>query len=346
MTSRLFSSQPSNKQKGSGKLPVDPRSIPNTVFDEAISVKPLDETSSGEDDSTHLLPPPKEIPFEVGPHTVESFDQLALMILSRLNAFKKYYENQIQTDTQNDPVKRRELEELKARYMDVEDELLTLSRWISANLEQQNNPEMRGLLYRLYKIARELPVDSESEAVPEDYFKEFGDVQDVNFGESVYGARQLELRELPPDPKGLHEKNVLRQEMEAAVPKIQTCIMCREKIKSVDPFNVGFLHHYLTDTGLIVSKKISGNCSKHQRKIAKTIKRSRHLGLFTYKKGVFEIRNPFEDFDELQEVEEQGDAETVSGLVRGLDHILSTPTKSGRAQKPLTKPKTSASSVL
>jgi len=46
-----------------------------------------------------------------------------------------------------------------------------------------------------------LPVDSESEAVPEDFFKDFGIALDLNFGESIYGARQLELKELPPDPK-------------------------------------------------------------------------------------------------------------------------------------------------
>jgi len=51
--------------------------------------------------------------------------------------------------------------------------------------------------------------------------------------------------------QGIHEKNVLRKEMEAAVPKIQTCIMCREHIKNVDPFVSSFtllpLHYHLVD---------------------------------------------------------------------------------------------------
>jgi len=34
------------------------------------------------------------------------------------------------------------------------------------------------------------------------------------------------------------------------------------------------------------------------------------------------MHNPFEHFDDIQDVEQQGDAESVSSLVKGVEHLL------------------------
>jgi small subunit ribosomal protein S18 len=39
---------------------------------------------------------------------------------------------------------------------------------------------------------------------------------------------------------------------------------------------------YLSDRGKIVAKRISGTCNKHQRRIAKEIKRARFIALVPF----------------------------------------------------------------
>jgi len=45
--------------------------------------------------------------------------------------------------------------------------------------------------------------------------------------------------------------------------------------------------------GRILSRRFTGVCFRHQKKVARTIKRSRRLGVFTYKKG-FTINTHYE----------------------------------------------------
>jgi small subunit ribosomal protein S18 len=38
----------------------------------------------------------------------------------------------------------------------------------------------------------------------------------------------------------------------------------------------------MTETGKMIPQRISGNCARHQRRVAEAIKRSRHLALMPY----------------------------------------------------------------
>ena len=42
------------------------------------------------------------------------------------------------------------------------------------------------------------------------------------------------------------------------------------------------LKYFVTERGKIIPQRISGNCAKHQRSMAKAIKRSRGLALIPY----------------------------------------------------------------
>jgi small subunit ribosomal protein S18 len=44
------------------------------------------------------------------------------------------------------------------------------------------------------------------------------------------------------------------------------------------------LERLITDRGKILSSRISGNCAKHQRRIAAAIKRARFIALLPYVK--------------------------------------------------------------
>jgi len=62
----------------------------------------------------------------------------------------------------------------------------------------------------------------------------------------------------------------------------RVCIMCADHIKVVDYKNVGFLRRFISDRARIETRRKSSACAKHQRAIARAIKRARHLALLPY----------------------------------------------------------------
>ncbi|KAN0033997.1 hypothetical protein ACTFIV_000477 [Dictyostelium citrinum] len=70
------------------------------------------------------------------------------------------------------------------------------------------------------------------------------------------------------------------------------CLLCQNPNWQVDPINAPFLSLYLNQSGDILPRHYSGNCLKHQKKIARTIKQAKALGIFSYKKGTFTIHDP------------------------------------------------------
>ncbi|MBP7088370.1 MAG: 30S ribosomal protein S18 [Candidatus Omnitrophica bacterium] len=60
------------------------------------------------------------------------------------------------------------------------------------------------------------------------------------------------------------------------------CIFCKKKDLDIDYKNIELLSRYVSSRGKILSRRITGNCAKHQRKIAKEIKRARFLNLIPY----------------------------------------------------------------
>jgi len=64
--------------------------------------------------------------------------------------------------------------------------------------------------------------------------------------------------------------------------KKRECKFCVEKIPVVDYKDTPKLQRYITERGKIVSSRISGNCARHQRRVAKAIKRARVIGLLPF----------------------------------------------------------------
>ena len=57
------------------------------------------------------------------------------------------------------------------------------------------------------------------------------------------------------------------------------CYFCQKNIREIDFKEIKLLRRFVSGLGKIRAKKRTGVCSKHQRKLAKAIKRARHLGL-------------------------------------------------------------------
>jgi small subunit ribosomal protein S18 len=59
----------------------------------------------------------------------------------------------------------------------------------------------------------------------------------------------------------------------------KVCAFCLEKTRTIDYKDVNMLRRHLTDRGKIRSRRKTGTCAKHQRRLAIAVKRARHLAL-------------------------------------------------------------------
>lgn len=62
----------------------------------------------------------------------------------------------------------------------------------------------------------------------------------------------------------------------------KVCQFCADKNKGIDYKDTQTLKKYISDRGKILPRRISGNCSKHQREMTKAIKRARQVALIPY----------------------------------------------------------------
>ncbi|MFO8067482.1 MAG: 30S ribosomal protein S18, partial [Bacteroidales bacterium] len=56
----------------------------------------------------------------------------------------------------------------------------------------------------------------------------------------------------------------------------------KNRIKYVDYKNPDFLKKFLNEQGKILPRRITGTSLKYQRKVAKSIKKARHIALLPY----------------------------------------------------------------
>lgn len=64
--------------------------------------------------------------------------------------------------------------------------------------------------------------------------------------------------------------------------KKKFCKFCAEDIKRIDYKNIPRLQKFVTERGKIIPSRISGTCAKHQRLLARAIKRARSIALLPY----------------------------------------------------------------
>ena len=60
------------------------------------------------------------------------------------------------------------------------------------------------------------------------------------------------------------------------------CRFCRTRGLAVDYKDVGTLQKLCTTQGKLFSRKRSGNCAKHQRKVKLAVKQARFIGMMPF----------------------------------------------------------------
>ena len=72
------------------------------------------------------------------------------------------------------------------------------------------------------------------------------------------------------------------KEMEFGPIRKKFCRFCVEKTKGIDYKDIKKIERCVNDRYKIISRKISGTCAKHQRKLSNAIKLARYLSLLPY----------------------------------------------------------------
>jgi small subunit ribosomal protein S18 len=65
-------------------------------------------------------------------------------------------------------------------------------------------------------------------------------------------------------------------------PKKKVCLFCQDKVARVDYKDAVTLRKFISDRGKIRARRVSGNCTRHQRDVATAIKNAREMALLPY----------------------------------------------------------------
>ena len=60
------------------------------------------------------------------------------------------------------------------------------------------------------------------------------------------------------------------------------CKFCADKVDLIDYKDVNLLGQFVPERAKILPRRISGVCAAHQRKLARALKRARHLALLPH----------------------------------------------------------------
>ena len=62
----------------------------------------------------------------------------------------------------------------------------------------------------------------------------------------------------------------------------RVCQFCADKAKTLSYKQTDVLRRFVTDQGKIRGRRETGTCAKHQRMVARAVKRARHMALLSY----------------------------------------------------------------
>ena len=91
---------------------------------------------------------------------------------------------------------------------------------------------------------------------------------------------------MPKAPRGPNKGPRKRKEKDEKAwqkkQKKKFCIFCKDKVTYVDYKDVGALRKFVSDRGKIRARRVTGNCTQHQRDVAAAVKNAREMALLPY----------------------------------------------------------------
>ena len=80
----------------------------------------------------------------------------------------------------------------------------------------------------------------------------------------------------------MEEKATVKKSYKRA-PRRKVCVFCQEKVTEIDYKDINRLKKFVTESGKMLPRRMSGNCAKHQRELSTAIKRARIAALLPFK---------------------------------------------------------------
>lgn len=93
-------------------------------------------------------------------------------------------------------------------------------------------------------------------------------------------SQEASMNEVAVENEGREEDRDGRSKGKTYFRK-KVCRFCANKAK-IDYKDADALRRYMTERGKILPRRITGTCAKHQREVAKAIKRARAISLLPY----------------------------------------------------------------
>jgi small subunit ribosomal protein S18 len=69
--------------------------------------------------------------------------------------------------------------------------------------------------------------------------------------------------------------------------KKKHCRFCTDKVDYIDYKDVMLIRRYTSDKAKIKARRATGNCTQHQKQLARAIKRARHMALLPYVRELY-----------------------------------------------------------
>jgi small subunit ribosomal protein S18 len=85
-----------------------------------------------------------------------------------------------------------------------------------------------------------------------------------------------------PEDRGRKKRRKKPKDSSLKFRRKKTCYCCENQVVILDYKDERLLQRFISDRGKIVPRRVSGACARHQRAVARAIKRSRVLGLLPY----------------------------------------------------------------
>lgn len=121
--------------------------------------------------------------------------------------------------------------------------------------------------------------------------RERGDRDRGDRGDRDYRDRDYRDRERGPQSvksrlRAKARKKARKQRKRGGFQRRRPCRFCVDK-NVPDYRDVKTLRPFISETGKMVPRRVSGNCAKHQRALALEVKRARHLAYLPYQTAQF-----------------------------------------------------------
>jgi small subunit ribosomal protein S18 len=84
------------------------------------------------------------------------------------------------------------------------------------------------------------------------------------------------------DNKNTDRKQSSRSNSKDKIVKAKACAFCKDGVKGIDYKDTNLLRKFISDRGKIRARRVTGNCTQHQRDIAMAVKNAREVALLPY----------------------------------------------------------------